>query len=428
MATEQPTSKTCTRCGQNLPIEEFYRKRNGREPKCRTCVQELRKERRAEKPPLECNVEGCAGEVHSKGMCDAHYRKALKAANPPEPPSNPCACGCGGFTRSTYVTGHHRKVDGAPAPVPAKPVDQRIRESSTVSRSGCWEWNLSLDGDGYGSIKVAGRARRAARTSYEVFVDDIPEGMVVHQTCQNRACVNPDHLETITNRDQFARGKSDPLKNFAAYYERRRAATHCPNGHPWDEENTRHTGVQRVCRACLREGMRTRREDDDFRAAERERERELYENNREYILARKRDANKRRYAVAKAEGRCAYGGGRCKEPSSGRFVMCDYHRELSAARNWGIRKHPMEEIYAVRGIEVCWICGVEFTEDNRFCNDHLIPRSLGGPDEPWNLAPACSTCNCRRNNLPLNLTIPYAEYPNEATKDFPEEFRSYLIA
>lgn len=437
MADTRPTSKACTRCMRNLPLEEFYRKRNSREMKCRTCVQELRRVRSAAKPAPPCKVDGCDSPVKARGKCDLHYRRELKQVNPTPAPSNSCACGCGGLTRSTYMTGHHRKVKGAKPPVPAKPVDQRIRESSTVTETGCWEWNLATDKDGYGSIKVAGRTRYAARTSYEVFIDDVPEGMVVHQKCNNRGCVNPDHLEAITHVEQVARGASDPLKNFASYYERRRAATHCPNGHPWDEENTRRNEVQRVCRACLRERMEQRRADDGFRENERNRNRELYAENREAITARKRawreanreqinaavrKRNKARYEQLKSEGICIRVG--CGEPVSSE-VLCEKHRMEQAWKNWGL-KYEVPASYAERGLDTCWMCGEGFEGDEPLWHDHLIPRSLGGPDAAWNLAPSHRICNIVRSNTPLNITIQTAVHWERATADFPDEYWGYL--
>ena len=201
---------------------------------------------------------------------------------------NVCACGCGGETKRQFVRGHHRRMPGAKPPRAAQPLTDRIRDNSEVTEDGHWLWQLRIDREGYGQIKVNSVSRPVARVSYEVFVSQVPEGLLIHQTCGRRDCVAPEHLEAITHVEMIRKGASDPRLHFAAYYERRRAATHCPNGHPWDEENTRRDEVQRYCRACLRDSQRERRSDPDFRAAQQARTRELYVERREQILLRKR--------------------------------------------------------------------------------------------------------------------------------------------
>jgi len=54
---------------------------------------------------------------------------------------------------------------------------------------------------------------------------------------------------------------------------------------------------------------------------------------------------------------------------------------------------------------LCHLCGGEI-EDGEFNLDHLVPRSRGGSDEPWNLRPAHRACNVRRGNRPLPQRTP----------------------
>lgn len=108
---------------------------------------------------------------------------------------------------------------------------------------GCWEWQGSVSSAGYGYL---GRTL-AHRRSYELFVGSIPDGLVLDHLCRNAACVNPDHLEPVTQRENVRRGLKGEM------------LTICKNGHPYDLENTyRRKNGQRDCRACKRERERDR--------------------------------------------------------------------------------------------------------------------------------------------------------------------------
>lgn len=68
-----------------------------------------------------------------------------------------------------------------------------------VDKSGdCWEWIASCQPAGYGQFyAVRGTVVLAHRFSYELAGNEIPEGYEVHHKCDNRICVNPDHLEVF---------------------------------------------------------------------------------------------------------------------------------------------------------------------------------------------------------------------------------------
>lgn len=91
-----------------------------------------------------------------------------------------------------------------------KPVLQRFEEYFTKS-DGCWVWKGSLTHNGYGRFKRNYLSLKAHRVSYELYLGEIPEGLLVLHMCDNPACVNPSHLtvgtQTENVRDCIVKGR-----------------------------------------------------------------------------------------------------------------------------------------------------------------------------------------------------------------------------
>jgi hypothetical protein len=113
-----------------------------------------------------------------------------------------------------------------------------------VDKSGeCWIWTAALDQDGYGKCRYGGSVQRAHRVAWDMLVGPIPDGLHLDHLCRVRACVNPMHLEPVTNRVNLLRGDTHAARNAAK--------THCPKGHEYTDENTqRKSNGSRICRTC----------------------------------------------------------------------------------------------------------------------------------------------------------------------------------
>lgn len=137
-------------------------------------MKEAPKRRHRAKSPSACSVSGCGRDVDAYGFCSKHR---------------------GRWERN-----------GTPALRPKPTVRERLIGGAERDPSGCWLWVRAVSSSGYGSISVDGRIRNAHKVAYEEFVGSVPDGKVLDHLCRVTRCINPEHLQAVTQSTNVRRG------------------------------------------------------------------------------------------------------------------------------------------------------------------------------------------------------------------------------
>jgi hypothetical protein len=186
-------------------------------------------------------------------------------------------------------------------------IAEKVISRLVVGDDQCWMWPGALTGTGYGHAGWSLGHRKMVygsthRIAYEYLRGPIPEGLdldhlchdpqVCHpekaSDCPHRKCCNPDHLEPITRQENLLRG--------GGMAARRATVAECPQGHPYDAENTEIDNLgRRNCLACKR--ARNRVQYWKNRDARREAHRIWWAKNGDRVNADRR-ASRRRQADA----------------------------------------------------------------------------------------------------------------------------------
>lgn len=156
-----------------------------------------------------CSVEDCDKLATSRQLCKGHYQRLMRSGS--------------------------IKAD---IPLGFRPSLEQRFWAKVQKTDGCWLWVGSRDRKGYGRFNVGGAPQLAHRFSYELAKGPIPDSLTLDHLCMNSSCVNPDHLEPVTNEENLRRWRA--------------TITHCPKGHPYDEINTYVWRGNRRCRVCIK--------------------------------------------------------------------------------------------------------------------------------------------------------------------------------
>lgn len=163
-----------------------------------------------------CSLADCNRGARTRGLCDSHYNIARRKGTLP------------------LLTAMDRFM-------------------ALVEKSGdCWLWT-GTKVDGYGRFRDRGRLLHMAHRW--ILLErgiEIPEGWEVDHLCRTPACVNPEHLEPVTPRENWLRSAAPTVANLTK--------THCPQGHPYEGDNLYIVPASggRSCVTCRRERDRKR--------------------------------------------------------------------------------------------------------------------------------------------------------------------------
>jgi len=129
-------------------------------------------------------------------------------------------------------------------------IEKRFFEKVEKTDS-CWNWTASTDRTGYGHMSINGQLKLAHRISFCIEHGRESKDKVLH-TCDNRRCVNPDHLREGTQKENVM----DCIRKKRRYEQN---LLFCPHGHPLIKDNIYIHKRKRRCKFCKNKSDKIRR-------------------------------------------------------------------------------------------------------------------------------------------------------------------------
>lgn len=226
MGGEPAIQRSCERCGNSFMV----RFPSDRKRYCsRSCINENPPKRAPSARAGQCSL--CDEPAYIRGWCVKHHSRWRRHGDP-----------------LAYMP-------HLPSP------EEKFAASHEVAASGCWLWTGRLNKDGYGALAAAGQRWPAHVWSYIRFAGPVPDGLEIDHVCHSRdktcpgnecihrRCVNPDHLEAVTHRENVRRGVGPAAA--------KAAQVTCIRNHPLPEPDK---NGRRRCLACNRAYKKAQRE------------------------------------------------------------------------------------------------------------------------------------------------------------------------